>query len=747
MREPELRELMGRMTLREKIGQLVQLSGECFGGGDLATGPAAKIGVTQQDVDVCGSVLNVVGVDKVHEVQDRYLSRSRLGIPLAFMGDVVYGYQTCYPIPLALGCTWDPELIRRDYQHVGAEGAAAGCMVTFSPAVDVVRDARWGRVMEMPGGEDPYLGSCFADAMVRGLQEGTPDARGMASCVKHFAGYGAVEAGREYNTVDMSERRLRQEYLPPYKAAVDAGSKMVMTSFNTIDGVPATANRWLVHDVLRGEWGFDGPVITDYAAILELINHGVAGTKEEASKLALDATVDIDMKTDCYAHSLERLVEKGVISGEAVDAACWRVLSLKNELGLFEDPYYGTTTAQAAEPRMCTPEALELARKTASESMVLLVNGPADGSRPALPLSAGSGKIALVGPYADSKDIVGMWAIHADRGRSVTVRKAMEERLGRHGFVYAKGCDALTQEELDELGPFANYASGGAMIGDQEELAAQALAAAEGCDTVVMCMGEHPLQSGEAGARTMPDLPAHQVELVRRMHESGKRVILVVFSGRPLVLEPILPFVDALLLAWWPGTEGGHALCDILFGDANPSGRLNMEMPVNEGQMPLYYAQYATGRPSGKNHTGRFVTGYLDAPIRGLFPFGYGLSYHRATVSDLRLSSQTLAAGRDITATCTVTNESDVAGTEVVQLYLRDCVGSVVRPVRELKGFRRVELAPHESREVSFQIGEEMLRFWRKDMTFGSEPGEFECLVGLNSRDLSSVSFELVSEE
>ena len=741
MKDAELRALLDQMTLDEKIGQLVQLSGDCFGGGDVATGPAAKIGVTQEDIDRCGSVLNVIGADEVHRIQDGYLAKSRLHIPLLFMADVVYGYKTCYPVPLALGCTWNPARIEEDYRLIADEARADGCMVTFSPAVDVVRDARWGRVMEMPGGEDPYLGSRFAEAMVKGFQAGLGEGKGIASCVKHFAGYGAVEGGREYNTVDMSERRLRQEYLAPYKAAVDAGAKMVMTSFNTVDGVPATANRWLMHDVLRSEWGFSGPVITDYAAILELMNHGVAEDKDEAAELAMKATVDIDMKTDCYAHSLKRLVDEERIAEEDIDAACWRVLSLKNELGLFEDPFRGCIEGNEAQKHLCTPAHLASARSLADESLVLLRNKPVDDGRPLLPLRRGQ-KIALIGPYADSQDIVGMWAIHADRDPVVTVKHAFGERLGEEGFTCAKGADVLGAEELAQLGSFAKML-GQSAPGPQEPLIEEALAACREADVAVLCLGEHALQSGEAGARTKLRLPGAQQELLERVHALGIPVVAVIFAGRPLVLSDVVPFADAILYAWWPGTQGGTAIADILFGDVNPSGRLTMSFPETEGQMPLYYAQYPTGRPAGANHTGRFVTGYLDAPNFGLYPFGYGLSYHRSHLENLRLSDTVLRPGGSIEAVVDLVNEGPVAGVDVVQLYLHDRVGSVTRPIKELKGFERVGTEPGERREVRFAVTEEMLAFWRRDMSYGTEPGAFDLMVGLSSQDVLAASFVL----
>lgn len=747
MKPEEVLELLGRMTLKEKIGQLVQLDGGCFGAGDVVSGPRAKLGVTQEDVDVCGSVLNVLGAEEVHRIQDAYLERSRLKIPLVFMADVIYGYQTVYPIPLGLGATWDPDLIREDYALVAEEAAADGCMVTFSPAVDIVRDARWGRCLEMSG-EDPCLTSRFAKAMVEGFHgDGTP-ARSVASCVKHFAGYGAPEAGREYNTVDMSEWRFRNEYLPPYKAAVDAGADLVMTSFNTIDGVPATANKWLMDDLLRGEWGFDGPVITDYAAVAELIGHGVAADAREATRLAMGATVDIDMKTACYAHELEGLVADGVVSVEQVDAACLRVLTLKNRLGLFEDPYRGCS-AERREEVTCTPDRLASARKTCGEALVLLKN---EGG--VLPLSkeAGSPRVALIGPYANSRDIIGMWAIHADKSRSVTLAEAFEEVLGADGFGWAQGCKMLDDySELGEFGKYVGVAAGfgaGADGGEKpsaDELLAEALELAERSDVVVMALGEHMLQSGEGGARTDITLPAPQKRLLKRVRELGKPVALVLFNGRPLALTDVADDCDAILEAWFPGTAGGRAVADVLFGDVNPSGRLTVSFPHNVGQEPLYYAQFSTGRPAkGSTHSGRFVSRYMDAPNEALFPFGYGLSYHTARYEGLRLGSDVLHAGEKLAVSVDVVNESQVAGTEVVQLYIHDLFASRVRPVLELRDFRRVELAPGEKKTVGFELCEEQLRFWTREHGWASEPGRFEVLVGPNSRDLLSAGFELV---
>lgn len=768
MTEAELSELLGRMTLKEKIGQLVQLDGSYFGassmgsgmGGDSGAGREAlikalgpekvqsilsgllgrgRVDISREDIDVCGSVLNVLGAEEVHRIQDAYLERSRLKIPLLFMSDVIYGYQTCYPVPLGLGATWDPDLIREDYRLVAEEAAADGDMVTFSPPVDVVRDARWGRCVEMPS-EDPYLSSCFARAMVEGFQNDWEPGKSVASCVKHFAAYGAPEAGREYNTVDMSEWRLRNEYLPPYQAAVDAGCELVMTSFNTVMGVPATGNRWLVDDVLRREWGFDGVVISDAQAISELVGHGVAADAHEAAELAMDATVDIDMKTACYAHELEGLVEEGRISIEQIDAACMRVLRLKNRLGLFEDPYHGCSP-ERRDAVTCTPERLESARATCGESIVLLKN---EGD--VLPLPKQGKRVALVGPYANSKDIVGMWALHADTSRSITLAEALEQVLGKENFAWAAGCPLLDDySELGDFGALLQMFERGPSAADPAQMEAEALAIAAEADVVVMALGEHKMQSGEAGSRTDITLPAPQKRLLVRVRELGKPVVLVLFNGRPLVLSDVVDECDAILEAWFPGTAGGAGVADVLFGDVNPSGRLSVSFPHNVGQEPLYYAQYSTGRHvEGSAGGERFVSRYLDSPNGALFPFGYGLSYHTARYEELRLSADEFDASGQITASVKVTNESDRAGTEAVQLYIRDLVGSHVRPVLELKGFERVALEPGETKRVEFSITEEMLRFWTPEHGWASEPGAFQVFIGPNSSSLLSAEFTLV---
>lgn len=739
MTEQQLLDLFHQMTLEEKIGQLVQLDGGCFGTDAMAVGPREKLGITEETVRNCGSVLNVLGAEKVHEIQDHFLAENRLKIPLLFMADVIYGYQTVFPIPLGLGSTWNPNLIREDYKLIAEEACSDGDMVTFSPPADLIRDARWGRCLEMPG-EDPVLISHFSKAMVEGFQNTWEKGKSVASCLKHFAGYGAPEAGREYNTVDMSKRRSLQDFLPGYKSAVDAGCELVMTSFNTVDEIPATANKWLMDDILRKEWGFNGVIITDYAAISELKAHGVAADDAEAAKLAINATVDIDMKTSCYANNLADLVARHEIDEAQIDAACYRILTLKNKLGLFEDPYYGCSV-EKRDSVICSPEKISAARKTANRSMVLLKNDDI------LPLKRNKQKIALIGPYADSLDIVGMWAVHADHKHSITIKQAMENVLDNEYFTFTKGCDFLDDySSLGEFG-FIPAIANGKLTPEQAVIEHEnALTLAKEADVVVLAMGEHMLQSGESGSRTDITLPEPQKQLLHEIKALDKKIVLVLFNGRPLALTDIIEDCDAVLEAWFPGTAGGLSICDCLFGDYNPSGRLTVSFPYHVGQEPLYYSQFATGRPAnGSTHSGRFVSRYLDCPNEALFPFGYGLSYHKAEYSNLTLSQTKISKSADdsIQVSITVTNTSGTSGTETVQLYLRDLVGSVVRPILELKDFKQIYLGAHETKKITFTITEEMLRFYTKDYTYQSEPGNFKVFVGPNSAELLEADFSL----
>lgn len=734
----ELKKIFSDLTLKEKIGQLIQLSGDFYNTEQLAVGPQQKLGISQDIVDNAGSVLNVTGAKNVIRIQKEYLEKSRHKIPLLFMADIVYGYRTVFPIPLALGCSWNPDMVTELNKYTSKEAVAAGAHVTYAPMVDLVRDARWGRCMESTG-EDVFLNSCFSKAMVKGFQDGLEEGRGIASCVKHFAAYGAVESGRDYNTVDMSERRLRQEYLPAYKAAVDAGCEMVMTSFNTIDQIPATANEWLMNDVLRKEWGFDGVIITDYAAIQELIAHGIAEDEKEASKLSLNATVDIDMKTGCYANQLEPLLSNAEISEKQIDNAVWRILKLKNKLGLFEDSYR-MADIKKEEELFCCEEHRNAAREAVSKSIVLLKN-----YNNILPLSRDK-KVSLIGPYGESKDLLGLWAVHANKEECINLKDAFSEVIGEDNLIISKGCDMLDDYSfLGEFGAMLSIPSEGLSKEEKDDLLIEAKKAAEKSDVVIMALGEHVMQSGEAGSRTDITLPEGQVKLLKEIKKCGKPIIVLLFNGRPLALSNILDYSDAIIECWFPGTEGAHGIVDVIYGKYNPSGRLSMSIPWNVGQVPIYYNYFSTGRPSGKSaHTGRFVSKYLDSPNSPLYPFGYGLSYSDTKYDDLRLSSNVINNDSEIEVSIKVKNLGEVEVEETVQLYINDCLGSVVRPVKELKDFKKVILQPKEEKCVTFIINEKMLRFYTKSMEFKSEPGKFKVYVGKNSDDVIEGNFELI---
>ncbi|WNS41398.1 beta-glucosidase BglX [Paenibacillus sp. MMS20-IR301] len=738
MEEKQLVNLLETLTVEEKIGQLIQLSGDFFNTDAMAVGPVQKLGIDPHMVQLTGSVLNVLGADQVIRIQQHHLEHSRHKIPLLFMADIVYGYKTVFPIPLALGCSWNPGLVKACNELTAKEACAAGAHVTFAPMVDVVRDARWGRCMESTG-EDTYLNSVFAKAMVEGFQGDFTPGSSLASCVKHYAAYGAPEGGREYNTVDMSERRLREEYLPPYKAAVEAGCALVMTAFNTVDEIPATANGWLMDEVLRREWGFDGVLITDYAAIAELVAHGVAEDDKAAARLAMEAGVDIDMKTACYANQLQPLLEEGTISLKKLDEAVLRVLKLKNKLGLFEDPFRGASPAREQELKG-SADSLSLSRQAAAESLVLLQN-----LNSALPLQPGK-KIALIGPYADSKELNGLWAVYGDKDQVVTVKSAFQEILEPQLFKSTQGCEML--DSYEGLGSFGYLTQADKRLETDEQRAAeleQAVALAKWADVVIFAMGEHTLQSGEAGSRTDLSLPGIQTAFMEQVLPWAKESVLLLFNGRPLVLTDIKDKVDAILECWFPGTEGGHAIADLLTGAVNPSGRLTMSFPYAAGQVPVYYNSFNTGRPSKTStHSLRFTSRYLDCPNEPLYPFGYGLSYHTAEYSHLRLSSTVLRPGEVIEAEIEVQNTSGTSGDEVVQLYIRDLVGSVVRPVKELRDFRKLHLQAGEQRKISFSITEEQLKFHTKDMKYAAEEGNFELYIGNQSDNclMAAFSFE-----
>lgn len=736
MKNQEILEIIRNLTLEEKIGQLVQLSGEFFQGNDLSLGPQQKLGIDQETIDSIGSVLNVAGAESTKKIQTDYLEQSRHKIPLLFMADIIYGYRTIFPIPLGLGATWNPKLIQSAYTVAAQEAKAAGVHVTYAPMVDLVRDARWGRCLESTG-EDPLLNADFAKAMVEGIQqEKNGKINGIAACVKHFAAYGAAESGRDYNTVDMSERKLRQDYLSGYKAAVEAGCKLVMTSFNTYDGIPATANQFLLKEILRGEWNFDGVVISDYAAVQELIPHGIAKDDREAAKLAIEATNDIDMKTRCYAKELRPLIESGEIDPQLIDDAVYRVLQLKYDLGLFDDPYRESTD-QKEEEVLLSEKNRELSKKVASEAIVLLQN-----KQELLPLTPNKDKILLVGPYGDNQSIIGLWAVHGKTKDVITLKSAFQEKLTDASFCYEPGCPMLEDNSL--LGDFGFTTSATSISETQkEEWLTKALEAGSEADVIIFAMGEHSLQSGEAGSRTDISLPSVQKDFIKKMKDLGKKNILINFSGRPLILNEETEIMDAILQAWFPGTEGARAITDILFGKVNPSGRLSMSFPASVGQLPIYYNSFNTGRPlDSDTHVGRFVSKYIDCPNDPSFPFGFGLSYGEVSYHSLRLSKHIM--DETIQAEITVRNDSDIPRLEIVQLYIKDHVGSVVRPVKELKKYKKINLSAYEEKTITFTIKREDLYYYQKDMTLGVEPGTFTLFIGKNSVDVLSESFELI---
>ncbi|QWC23806.1 beta-glucosidase BglX [Bacillus haikouensis] len=719
MNEQKHTSLVNEMTLDEKIAQLTQLATPFFKGasdGGQITGPMAEMGISDETIGNAGSVLGASGAEEVKSIQRKHLKENRLGIPLLVMSDIVHGYKTIFPVPLAIGCSWDLELAEKSAEIAAREASASGVHVTFAPMVDLVRDPRWGRVMESTG-EDPYLNSEFARAFVRGFQgdDLTNETDRVAACVKHFAAYGAAEGGRDYNTVDMSERELRESYLPAYKAALDEGCEMVMTAFNTVFGIPATGNKKLMRSILREEMGFDGVLISDWGAVKEMIPHGVAEDEKEAALKALTAGVDIEMMTAAYVKYLKILVEEGQVEEALIDEAVLRILTLKEKLGLFENPYRGADEELEKEVVLSTAHR-EAARELASKSAVLLKN---EG---VLPLRKEQ-NIALIGPFAESGDILGPWSWLGSKKDAVTVREGFSQKINEAQLTVAGGSDieTISEEQIQD-----------------------ALHAAKDADVIVLALGEDSEMSGEAGCRADIRLPEAQLELIQRMKELGKPIVSVLFNGRPLDLHGVWDETDAVLEAWYPGTEGGAAVADLIYGDVNPSGRLAMSFPYSAGQIPVYYNHYNTGRPKGApDAQERYVSQYLDIPNSPLFPFGYGLSYTEFTYSGMELSSEKMTCDRQLNLTVTVTNSGTAAGEEVVQLYVRDVSGEVVRPLKELKAFEKISLEPGESKEVGFSLTEEQLRYHHSDLTFTSDRGTFIAYIGGNSKDVMEASFIL----
>lgn len=746
MEKARLKELLRKMSLEDKILQLLQISGGSFETKDVLTGPNAMYGLDENTVYNVGSVINSVGAEKMKRIQSEYLEKSRHKIPLLFMSDIIYGLRTIFPIPLGSACSWDMEQIQHSAEISAKESAVSGQQVTFSPMVDLVRDPRWGRVLESPG-EDTYYNCQYAKAYVRGLQGEDSGENGIdvhnhiASCVKHFAAYGASEAGREYNTVDVSKRRLYESYFPPYKAAVDSGAKLVMTSFNTVDGIPSSGNKWLNRKVLREEWGFEGVLISDASSIEELVAHGVAGDKKEAARMALEAGVDIDMMSPVYVKNLKELAEEDAVLEALIDEAAWRILTLKNQLGLFENPFGGADALRERELILCE-EHRKAARRLADDSCVLLKNNGL------LPLDTKKKKIALIGPYADNGKMLGVWAIHGSSEDTVTVRKGLENLICETGadirIKTARGSRFVRDTaKIQSFGSIFELENESGL--NEERLMEEALEVAADADVIILALGEHFLQSGEGGSRGDIRLPGCQRELFDRIIRTGKPTVVLLFGGRPMDVRDLNERADALLMCWFPGSEGGNAVADLLFGKVNPSAKLTMSFPYSVGQVPVYYNAYNTGRPyKPEFENTRFGSKYTDIPNDPLFPFGYGLSYTSFSYEEMRLSADQMHRGEMICASCTVKNTGDLPGKETVQLYIQDKVGSVVRPVKELKGFKKIFLEPGESKRVFFEIDEEMLKFYTEKDRFEAEKGEFILYIGRNSKECLEKSFRLI---
>lgn len=726
-------DLMSRMTLEEKLGQLnLPVAGDIVTGGPAAASNlAGKIKAGE-----VGGLFNMKGVDKMRELQRVAVEESRLGIPIIFGMDVIHGYETIFPIPLALSCSWDMDAIERSARVAAVEASADGIAWTFSPMVDVSREPRWGRVSE-GNGEDPYLGSEIARAMVRGYQgKNMERPNEIMACVKHFALYGAPEAGRDYNTVDMSRQRMYNEYFAPYRAAVDEGVGSVMSAFNVVDGVPATANKWLLTDVLRDQWGFDGFVVTDYASIAEMAPHGMGDLKSNSAR-ALKAGTDMDMVADGFRGTLAESLKDGSVSQEDIDKAVRRVLEAKYKLGLFNDPYKYLDATRAAK-EIYTDEHRREARETAAKTFVLLKN---EGN--ILPLEK-KGKIALIGPLANTAaNMPGTWSVAADLQRYSPLLDGMKRAVGdKAEILYAKGSNLTRDPKIE-----ANATVFGREMRDprsDEELLKEALEVAAQADVIVAAVGESSEFSGECASRSDLDLPDVQKELMEALLATGKPVVMLNFSGRPTVMTWESEHVPAILNVWFGGSEAADAISDVVFGDVNPSGKLTHTMPRNVGQIPIYYNHLNTGRPTTDDRWfAKFQSNYIDVLNSPLYPFGYGLSYTPFEYSDMTLSSTELPMDGTLTASVTVTNKGDREGDEVVQLYVRDLVGSISRPVKELKGFERITLKPGESRKVDFRITPDMLKFYNFDLEEVNEPGEYDVMIGPNSRDVKTMRFTL----
>lgn len=718
--DKQIKELISKMTLREKLAQLTQVNANLLDekGGTQITGPESKtIDFTENDKNNVGSVLNFNGIKDAMRIQKEYMSKTANGIPLLFMQDVVHGYKTIYPINLGLACSFDMDLIEELSSMSSKEASLNGVKVTFAPMLDVCRDARWGRVMESCG-EDVYLAGEIAKASVKGFQ-GDLGKYKTAGCFKHFCAYGAAEAGKDYNTVDMSERTLREYYLGGYKSAVDSGIKMAMPSFNIFDGIPMIANKKLTMDVLRKEWGFDGVIISDYCAVWEEITHGYASSQRQAILDAIEAGEDVEMVSTALIAEGEQLVRDGVVKEETIDKSLYRFLKLKKDLGAFDNPF-GDMDFEEEEKFCLCEENRKLVRKASDESAVLLKN---DGL---LPLSEKVGKVAVIGPLANTGELLGNWCCVGDPNKTVTVFDGIKNVVGENNVFYAKGCGIEIDSE-DESG------------------FAEAINLARSSDVVLLCLGEASLDSGEGNSKLNLDLPYIQNRLCDEIVKVNPDVAVILFTGRPLSIVRQHKSARAILNMWFPGTEGGNSVADLVFGKVNPSGKLSMTFPFSVGQCPIYYNHYNTGRPRyDDNKRCPYSSAYIDGPNKPLYPFGYGLSYTEFKYSDLKTDKKTMTFGETVKAEVTVENVGNCDGTEVVQLYIRDWSGSTVRPVKELKGFKRIFIRKGEKKHVEFEINEDMLAFYGAELKRKAEKGDFGIYVGGNSDVKECVGIELV---
>lgn len=718
-------QLMSKMTLQEKIGQL-----NLMASGDITTGNAVN---TKVGADIAagklGGVFNVKGVEKIRALQDLAVKKSRLGIPLIVGMDVIHGYETIFPIPLALSASWDMEAVERSAQIAAKECSADGISWTYSPMVDIALDQRWGRVAE-GNGESPFLGSCIASAMVRGYQGSVPyqENYNIMACLKHFALYGASEGGKEYNTVDMSRVRMYNQYFPPYKAAIEAGVGSVMSSFNLVEGMHATASSWLLTDVLRKQWKFDGFVVTDYGSIGEMKAHGL-GDLKHASALALKAGTDQDMCSQGFIKTLEESVKDGTVTEEDINRACRRVLEAKYKLGLFKNPYKYLDSKRRKKD-ILTAENRAEARRIATETFVLLKN-----DNQLLPLQK-AGKIALIGPLANTRNnLTGTWCVAQVPEQYSTLKEGMEKALaGKATLLYAQGSNICEDEAIQKAGEFGKTIE----RVDDKQAFEEALSVANQADIIVAAMGESADMTGESASRTFIGIPDVQKDLLKALVATGKPVVLLNFAGRATELAWESKHVNAILNVWFGGSETPDAICDVLFGDVNPCGRLTVSMPYSTGQEPLYYSSLPTGRPVKENQStfAKYQSNWLDVPNGALYPFGYGLSYTQYEYGQMSVSSKSLPKDGKITASVSVTNKGSREGYEVVQLYIHDLAANISRPLKELKGFQRIHLKAGETKTVSFDITQDLLKYYDQALQHTLEPGDVEIMIGANSREL-----------